>query len=138
MPANAYKTGASDKPCAKYSSQIRHALTTFPALPKFTYSLAFFVLGGLNFTNLSSKFNGKVVLPNLPLKFNRRRRKYGSKCTDDLPKRAANLPADLAFTAYKSAAMRLKTTPMFNLATKKTSKFCPLNFDASRKSNLIV
>ena len=45
---------------------------------------------------------------------------------------------NLAFTAYKIAAMRLKTTPMFNLATKKTSKFCPLNFDASRKSNLIV
>jgi len=75
IPANAYKTGASDKPCAKYSSQIRHTLTTFPALPKFTYSLAFFVLGGLNFTNLSSKFNGKIVLPNLPLKFTRQRRK---------------------------------------------------------------
>ena len=42
MPANAYKTGASDKPCAKYSSQIRHTLTTFPALPKFTYSLSVF------------------------------------------------------------------------------------------------
>ena len=33
MPANAYKTGASDKPRAKYSSQICHTLTTFPALP---------------------------------------------------------------------------------------------------------
>ena len=42
MPANAYKTGASDKPRAKYSSQIRHMPTAFPALPKFTYSLAVF------------------------------------------------------------------------------------------------
>ena len=45
---------------------------------------------------------------------------------------------NLAFTTHKIVTMRLKTTPMFNLATKKTSKFCPLNFDASRKSNLIV
>jgi hypothetical protein len=58
--------------------------------------LPFFVLGGLNFTNLSSKFNGKVVLPNLPLKFTRQQRKYGSKYVDDLPKRTANLPADLS------------------------------------------
>ena len=49
MPANAYKTGASDKPRAKYSSQIRHTLTTFPALPKFTYSLAFFCTRRLKF-----------------------------------------------------------------------------------------
>jgi len=58
--------------------------------------LPFYVLGGLNFTDLSSKFNGKIILSNLLLKFNRQRRKYGSKCTDDLPKRAANLPADLS------------------------------------------
>lgn len=49
MPANAYKTGASDKPRVKYSSQIRHTLTTFPALPKFTYSLAFFRTRRLKF-----------------------------------------------------------------------------------------
>ena len=49
MPANAYKTGASDKPREKYSSQIRHTLTTFPALPKFTYSLAFFRTRRLKF-----------------------------------------------------------------------------------------
>ena len=54
-----------------------------------------------------------------------------------LCKRKRRYP-NLAFTAYKIAAMRLKTTPMFNLVTKKTSKFYPLNFDASRKSNLIV
>lgn len=40
---------------------------------------------------------------------------------------------NLAFTTHKIVAMYSKTTRMFNFAPKNTSKFGPLDFDASRK-----